>query len=350
MEVLYWLVAILVFGALIFIHEMGHYLTARLFGVKIYEFSIGMGPKMLTYTSKKTDIKYSLGVFPFGGYVSMAGEDETSDDPNALSKKAAWKRAIIVAAGAFMNLLLGFVLMFSLIASAPVLANTTVVAHPSQEWYDTNQFVSSATYGLQPGDRVLAINGTRVHTGYDLSYEIMHDGLEECAVTVLRDGQELTLSVRFPSAIEQGVGYGITDFYVGQDDKNFGQILRHTFHRSTTTVKMIWESLVDLIFGRYGMEAVSGPIGVAGMISEAAATGLQDVILLAAVISINLGIFNILPLPALDGGRLFFILIELVFRRPVPTKYEALVHGIGMVLLMGLMVFVLFKDIFTLFG
>ena len=350
MDILYWLIAILAFGLLIFIHEMGHYLTARLFRVKIYEFSIGMGPKLLTYTSKKTDIKYSLGMFPFGGYVSMAGEDEESDDPNALPNKAAWKRFIIVAAGAAMNLLLGMALMLSVVVATPVLPSNTIQQFPADEWYEKNEFVSSATYGLQAGDTIVAINGTRVHTGYDMSYEIVHDGAGECAVTVLRGGKELTLTVRFPSSVEQGVGYGIADFYVQPAEKSVGNVLRHTVSRTTTTVKMIWESLIDLFAGKYGMEAVSGPVGVAGVIADTAATSVWDTVMLIAVISINLGLVNIFPLPALDGGRLVFILIEMIARRPVPAKYEGIVHFIGFILLMGLMVLVLFKDIFSLFS
>ena len=350
MKALSWLFAILVFSALIFIHELGHYLTARLFHVKIHEFSIGMGPKMLTYTSKKTGIKYSIGVFLFGGYVSMAGEDEESDDPDALSKKPAWQRLIIVAAGAVMNLLLGFVLILSIVLGSETLPSNTIAQYPDEAWFEKNELTSSAEYGLQAGDTILAINGTRVHIGYDMIYEIMHDGAEECAVTVLRDGQEMTLSVRFPSSSEEGVAFGITDFYTGVDEKNFANVLRHTFYRSTTTVKMIWESVVDLFRGRYGMEAVSGPVGVAGAISEAASTDVWQTVLLSAVISINIGLFNLFPIPALDGGRLVFILFEMIFRRPVPAKYEGLIHFIGFVILMGLMVLILFKDIFTLFS
>lgn len=349
MDILYWLIAILAFSLLIFIHELGHYLTARLFRVKIYEFSIGMGPKMLTYTSKKTGIKYSLGVFLFGGYVSMAGEDEESEDPHALTKKPAWQRLIITAAGAVMNLLLGFLLILAIVIASANLPSNTVAQYPSDAWFAENGITSSSEYGLAAGDKIIAINGTRVHIGYDMIYEITHDGTEECAVTVLRDGQELTLSVRFPTSVADGVAFGMTDFYTGVDEKNVGNILRHTFYRSTTTVKMIWESVIDLFRGRYGMEAVSGPVGVAGAISQAAATDVWQTLLLMAVISINLGLFNLFPIPALDGGRLVFILFEMIFRRPVPAKYEGLVHFIGFVLLMGLMVVVLFKDIVTLF-
>lgn len=348
MNALYWLIAILLFSLLIFIHELGHYLTARLFHVKIHEFAIGMGPKMLTYTSKKTGIKYSLGIFLFGGYVSMAGEDEESDEPDALNKKPAWQRFIITAAGAVMNLLLGFVLILAIVLAATTLPSNTIARYPADAWFEQNKLVSSAEYGLAPGDTILAINGTRVHTYYDMNYEITHDGAEECAVTILRDGKEMTLTVKFPSTSTDGVTYGITDFYTDQDAKTVGNVLRHTFYRSTTTVKMIWESVIDLFSGRYGMEAVSGPVGVAGAISEAAAKDFWQTVMLMAVISINLGLFNLFPIPALDGGRLVFILFEMIFRRPVPAKYEGLVHFIGFVLLMGLMVLVLFKDIFSL--
>ena len=173
MNALYWLIALLVFSLLIFFHELGHYLTARMFGVKINEFSIGMGPKMLTYTSQKTGIKYSLGVFLIGGYVSMAGEDEESEDPNAISRKPAWQRFIVVAAGAVMNLLLGFVLIFSMVLSLPVLTGTTVAAH-----YESDKLpFSSADYGLRAGDTIVAVNGTRVHIGYDLMYLCVAESL-----------------------------------------------------------------------------------------------------------------------------------------------------------------------------
>lgn len=347
---LYWLLAFLVFGLLIFIHELGHYVTARIFGVKIYEFSIGMGPKMVTYTSKRTGIKYSLGVFLFGGYVSMAGEDEESDDPNAFSKKAAWKRFIVVAAGATMNLLLGVLLIGVLVASSGPLGSNRIAAYPPDSYFEENNITVSSREVLQPGDTILAVNGNRVHIAADLSYEILHEGGTEIPVTILRNGEEMTLSVRFPSSSEGGITYGYPDFYVEADETNLPNLLYHTFWRSTSTVKMVWDSLVDLVAGRYGMEAVSGPIGVAGAITDAAATDWLQLVYLVAVISINLGVFNLLPLPALDGGRLVFLFIEIVFRRPIPRQYEAMVHFVGILLLFGLMIAVTFKDLFALFS
>ena len=346
-DVLYWLIALLAFGLLIFIHELGHYLTARACHVTIHEFSIGMGPKMVTYTSKKTGIKYSLGMLPIGGYVSMAGEDEESEDPNALCRKPAWQRFIIIVAGGLMNLLLGVLLIFALVLSSANLGSNRIHSYPEKAPYD----ISSADSGLLPGDTILAVNGTRVYIADDLAYEVVHDGGEgPLDLTVLRDGREMTLSVQFPTVEAGGIRAGALDFYVQAEEKSLGNVLKHTLHRSLSTVKMVWESLVDFIGGRYGMEAVSGPVGVAGAISDAASNGLSQLAYLMAVISINLGIFNLLPVPALDGGRLFFILIEIIFRRPVPQKYEALVHFIGILVLFGFVILVTFKDIMSFFA
>ncbi len=350
MTALYWLVAVLVFGLLIFIHEFGHYLTARLFNVKIFEFSIGMGPKMVTYTSKKTEIKYSLGILPFGGYVSMAGEEDGFDDPNALPKKPAWQRFIITFAGAFMNLVLGIILVFSLVLFGGPLGSTTVDGFRPDEFYEVNEFTDRTSNVLQVGDEIVKVNGNRVHTADDLQYEIQHEGGEEIPVTVRRGGEELTLSVKFPVVTSQGVSFGVPDFWVKPVEKTVGTVLSHTYHQSVSTVKMIWDSLIDLITGKYGLEAVSGPVGVAGAISDAASTDFTQLIYLVAVITMNLGVMNLLPIPALDGGRLLFILLEIIFRRPVLTaNKEAIIHTVGIVILMLLMVVVLFKDIFTLF-
>lgn len=350
MKALYWLLAFLVFGILIFVHELGHYLTARLFHVKIEEFSIGMGPKMLTYTSKKTGIKYSLGVFLFGGYVSMVGEDEESDDPNALSKKAAWKRFIIVSAGAVMNFLFGAVLMFALVLSSGPLASNRIAGFRPDSFYEKNGFTVASSDTLQVGDEILAINGNAVYIANDLSYEIMHEGGEEIPVTVLRDGVKMTLSVTFPSETQGKMTIGVPDFFVEEEARTPLNLLRHTFFRCTSTVKMVYDGIFDMLGGKYGMDGVAGPIGVADAISTAAQTDLLQLLYLTVVISINLGIVNLLPLPALDGGRLVFILIEMITRRPVSQKIEGLVHFVGIVLLLGLTVLVAFKDIVSLFS
>lgn len=350
MTALYWLLAIFVFGLLIFLHELGHYLTARAFGVKIEEFSIGMGPKILTYTSKKTEIKYSIGMLPFGGYVSMLGENEDDESPDAFCKKAPWKRLIITAAGATVNLLTGLIVMLTLVLVGGPLASTVIAEYPPDSFYEEHNLTSSSIYGLQAGDRILAVNGQRVHVGFDLSYEIMRTGGKESTVTVLRDGVERTLTVTFPKGSSQGLAIGLIDFYVEPEERTLGNILSQTWYRTTGTVKMVFESFAGLLSGEYGLENVSGPIGIAGTMSEAAETDLLQFLLLVAIVTINLGIVNLFPIPALDGGRIIFILIEIIFRRPVPQKYEGIIHFVGIILLFALMILILFKDIFTLFA
>ena len=170
------------------------------------------------------------------------------------------------------------------------------------------------------------------------------------SVVVLRDGVEKELTVTFPSQVAEGMTVGIIDFYVEPDSRDFGRILTHTWYRTTGTVKMVFESFAGLLTGEYGMESVSGPIGVAGAMTDAAKTDPLQFLFLVAVITINLGIVNLFPIPALDGGRIFFILIELIFRRPVPAKYEGVVHFIGIIILFALMILILFKDIFALFA
>ena len=338
----YILLALLVFGIMIFVHELGHYTMARIFHVTIREFALGMGPKILTRTSKKTGIAYSLRLFPIGGFVSMVGEDEASDDEGALNKKPVWQRMLITVAGAVMNLLLGFLIMCVLVCTSRYLSGTTVAQF-------TEGAVSSQT-GLEVGDEILKIGGRNVHIADDLGYAIMHDAVEPVDVTVKRNGQTVVLpDVQFPTVIESGHAFGSPDFQVYGEEKNIGSVLYHSFYKSANTVTMIWESLIDLVTGRYGVEDLSGPVGVTGAISTAAKSGMPSLANMFVFISINLGIFNLLPLPARDGGRLVFQLIELIARRPVNPVIEGYIHFAGIVLLMLLMVVVTFKDILRLF-
>lgn len=338
------LIALLVFGALILVHEGGHYAMARLFRVKINEFAIGMGPKLLSRTSKKTGIAYSLRVFPIGGFVSMAGEDEESDDVNALNRKPVWQRMVITVAGATLNIVLGILLMTAMVLSAKSLTTTTVFRF-SEEVSVSNKD------GLQVGDTVTAVNGTRVYVYYDLAYHIMRDGTEPVELTVRRDGKTVVLhDVTFPTTTESGMNYGIVDFVPTAEGKNLGTVLKHTWRQTLTSVRMIWESLLDLVTGRAGLDQVSGPVGVTEAIGEAAKTGAYNFFYMTALISLNLGLFNLLPIPALDGGRLVFQLIEFIRRKPINPEWEGYIHFAGLAILMLLMIVITFKDIIGLFG
>lgn len=340
------LIAVLVFGFLIFIHEFGHYITARIFRVSIQEFSIGMGPRLLWYDSKKTGIRYSLSMFPIGGFVSMAGEMEETDDPNAFDKKPAWQRFIITAAGAAVNLVAGLLIMTIFAASASVPLGTTVVA----DFPETEYEVSSSQSGLSVGDEILKIGGKRVRTPDEVSYEIMRRGTKPIDILVLREGQEVLLpDVTFPVLEEQGQSFGAMDFRVYAKEKTFGGTISYAFSKSVLTVRMVWESLFDLITGRYSFAAVSGPVGISGAIGDAASKGTAPLLSLVALISINLGVMNLLPLPALDGGRLLTLTVEMVTRKKLPTNIEGIINGVGLILLLGLSAVILVKDVIQLF-
>ena len=342
------IIALFVFGFLILIHELGHYTFARIFKVKINEFSIGMGPKLLWYDSKKTGIRYSLSMFPIGGYVAMAGEDDENDDPNSFDKKPRWQRFIITLAGAAVNIVFGFLAMIVL-TSIINIGNTKVA-----DFIDGSELgyeVSSSQSGLQKGDVITHIDGKRVKILDELSYEIMRRGYEPLDVTVIRDGEEIVLKdVVFPTDEQQGQIFGVMDFKVQRvEDKNIFTVLSFSWNKSVLIVRMCWESLFDLITGRYTFAAVSGPVGISSAIGSAARAGFASLLYMVALISINLGVMNLLPIPALDGGRLITIIIEMIARKPIPKKIEGMINGIGLSALLLLSVIVMVKDVIQLF-
>ena len=303
-----------------------------------------MGPKLISKRSKKSGILYSVRAFPIGGFVSMVGEDEESDDVNALNRKPVWQRMVITVAGAAMNLIIGFILMTIVVITSTSIGGTTILRFAEDN-------ALSEQSGLMIGDEIIKVDDTRVHIASELAYEIMRNGVEPLDITVRRDGELVEIKdVQFPTIIEQGIQFGMTDFIVLAEEKTVGNVIEQSFYRSVSTVKMIWQSLLDLVTGRYGLEQMSGPVGVTAVVSEAAKSSFTDYLYLVVVITINLGIFNLLPLPALDGGRLIFQIIELIRRRPVKPEFEGYVHFIGIVLLMLLMVVITFKDVMNLFG
>lgn len=338
--------AVLVFGFLIFIHEFGHYISARIFKVKINEFSIGMGPKLVWYDSKKTGIRYALAMFPIGGYVAMAGENEESDDPNSFNKKPAWQRFIITAAGAFINIVAGFLAMIILTSMIPI-GSTTIgeFADKSETGYE----ISSSESGLMVGDTVIRVDGKRVKILDELSYEIMRKGNEPIDITVIRNGEEITIAdVVFPTVTESGQSFGSMDFRVRRAEKTFGNFMTFSFRKSFLIVRMCWESLFDLITGRYTLAAVSGPVGISSAIGNAAKEGITSLLYIVSLISINLGFMNLLPIPALDGGRLITVLFEMITRKRVPEKIEGMINTVGLMVLLLLSFVIMIKDVVQL--
>lgn len=340
MIVLYILLAIFIFGFMIFIHELGHFMFAKIFKVTIKEFSIGMGPKIFSKTGKD-NVAYSLRLLPFGGFVAMVGEDEDSDDPNAFNKKSAWKRFIIILAGALMNLLVGIIIMTILTTTTPRFGTTVV-----------GEFVENSTSieQLQINDKIIKVGNTRVNTASELSYEIMRKGYQPVDLTVIRNGKKIVIKdVDFPTVSSQGVVFGAMDFRVYGEDRTFGTVVKNSFYSCKSTIKMIYDSLFDLITGRYGIEQVSGPVGITGAITDAAKTDAYSLFYLIVVISMNLGVFNLLPIPALDGGSLLLLIVEMIIRKPIPSKVEYVIKAIGFALIMGLAVIIMLKDVIFLF-
>ena len=329
-----FLVAILFFGIVIMFHELGHFLFAKLFKVKVNEFSIGMGPAI--FKKKKGETDYAVRILPIGGYVSMEGEDEDSEDQHAFNNKPLWQRMIIVAAGATVNLIMGVIIVAIMLCQSDLIGTTQI-----RSFYDN---ATSAASGLEAGDKIVKINGKRVYSQYDITFLMMRDDDGVMDFVVKRDspieGQENLISIHY-------------DFIIVGVKPTFLSVTKNAFLESISIGRMVWISLFDLITGRYGLSEVSGPIGVINYVADAASASSTSMdwtplLTIMALIAINVGLFNLLPIPALDGGRLFFMFIELIIRRPIPQKFEKWVHAVGMILLLAFMAVISFKDIVSL--
>lgn len=334
-----YLVAIAVFLILIIIHEFGHFIAAKAVGVRVNEFAVGFGPKL--FSKKLGETTYSANLIPLGGYCAMEGEDEASGDSRAFCNKSPWRRFVIVVMGALFNLLFGLILIAIILAPSEKFLTTKVA-----EFHENS--VSNTT-GLKVDDEIIAVDGRKIFSTYDLSYAFTNVKDGKVDITVIRDGKRKELDdVTFKSETADGISYLTVDFYVYGQEKTFKNYIGQTFDTAVSYCAVIWRSLIDLIGGKYGISAVSGPVGMTAAIGSVAKQSLSALLPIMALITINLGLFNLLPIPALDGGRLVFILFEMIFRREVPQKYEALVHAIGFAVLIGFMLLITAKDIWSL--
>lgn len=438
------LIGVLLFELIIFIHEFGHFITAKRSGIKVNEFSLGMGPKIFSFGKGET--KYSLRIFPIGGFCAMEGEDEESPEPRAFNNAKVWKRMIVIIAGAVMNIILGFVLMFVVVVQQDAYSSTEVQSFPATSF-------SSCT-GLQSGDVIKEINGYGISTSMDFNYPISTAELktvdgstleiykEDCgnnlynmAVSLVQDknnklsdeqvskvnellskstneivkakSKEDAYSVyenyykeindacgikdyKVEKIVEKETRKRYTadilverngeekllknvqfftyttkdnsdpqvsiDFYVKPIDKTISSVISQTFKQTISTCKMIYASLGGLLTGKFGLKDMSGPIGIASAVTTVASESLSSgfmsavnsIIYVMMIITVNLGLFNMLPFPALDGGRFVFLIIEAIRGKSVPRKVEAIVNGIGMGLLILLMILITANDIFKL--
>ncbi len=337
-------ITVLVFGVIIFIHELGHFLAAKASRIKVHEFALGMGPTLFRFT--KGDTTYALRLFPIGGFVRMEGEDSESEDENAFGKKPVWKRIVVVVAGAFMNLLLGFLILVGITAGMETIPTKVVGGF---------RFAGTAaeTSGLQAGDEILKINGRTMFIEQDIVFSIDQDADHIVEMVVRRNGSKVTLQNVDANlvTVTDAEGEEVTrfPFYVNSEKKTVLSVLKYAALDTLYVGRVIWLSLLDLFKGAANVTDLSGPIGVGQVIGEARMMGLDTLFAMIAFITINVGIFNLLPIPALDGARLVFLLIEAVRRKPINPKYEGYIHAAGLILMMLLMVFVAFNDIMRFF-
>jgi len=349
---MYIAIAIIVFGLLVTIHELGHFIAAKSLGVKVNEFAVGMGPVILKRQGRET--KYSLRLLPIGGFCAMEGQDENSDDPGSFMNKPVWKRFIILIAGSFMNFLTGFLILAVLFAGYGALTTTTIASF-------MEGFPNTESSYLREGDAFYSIDGERTYLSNDITTFLSRGNGKTADIVIIRDGKKVLLN-DFPMELreyeingEKVLRYG---FYLKAEKATPGLKLRHSWYNSISFVRMVRMGLGDLISGSVGVKELSGPVGIVEIINdvgssaESKSAAISNIAYICAFIAINLAVMNMLPIPALDGGRIFFMLVTFVIekasRRRVNPKYENYIHVAGFVLLMGLMAFVLFNDILKL--
>lgn len=339
------ILAILIFSFIVFFHELGHFLLAKMNGVEVNEFAIGMGPAIYSREYKGT--KYAVRIFPIGGFCAMGEDDEVTESPNNFNNKSVWARISVIAAGPIFNFILAFI--FSVILTALVGYDKPVVSGVEEGY-------PAAEAGIQAGDTIVRMGGKRIHLFREVSvYNQFHQG-EEVAVTYRRNGEEKTVTLT-PKE-DKELGYerlGISSS--GYVKANFLTAMQYGVYVERFWINTTLESLKMLVTGKVGIDQLSGPVGIVDVVDdsykESRSYGfmavLAQLLYIAILISANLGVMNLLPLPALDGGRFVFLFAEAVRRKRVPPEKEGYVHLVGIACLMILMVFVMFNDIRRIF-
>ena len=342
-------IAIIAFGVLIGIHEFGHFIAAKSLGVKVNEFSIGMGPAI--FKRQKGETLYALRILPIGGYCAMEGEDEETDDPRCFSRQRGWKKIIILAAGSFMNFLLGLVLVLVIFSQAAGFNAPVISGFTENNPYEGEN-------ALQVGDEIYSVDGHRIYFTGNFSLYLSRNSSQVYDIVVIRDGERVELNDFAMKPYEQADGstaYGLSFSVV---EANLGNTLKYSWYTTIDFVRQVWLALSDLVGGLMGLDDMAGVVGIVDMINdvgsetaqnEGVGIALMDIGCLVAFIAVNLAVMNMLPIPALDGGRVLFVLlnglIHLITRKRIPARYEGYVHTAGFVLLLGLMVVVMYNDI-----
>ncbi len=349
LTVFYIILAILLFGLLILVHEFGHFITAKLSGVQVNEFSLFMGPAI--WKKQKGETLYALRCIPIGGYCAMEGEDGESDNPRAFGRAKVWKRLIILVAGSAMNFLAGFLITVLVISLSDGYLSTAQI-------YRIEEGRPFAGV-LQPGDEFYSIDGERVYVGSDITMLLDRESSGVHDLVVIRDGEKVTLN---DVTMQRDYGTGEQKYYgftIDITEKSFGGVLSYSWNTCRDFVRMARMGLSDLFTGRAGLKDMAGPVGIVSVVTEQSAKsesvgeGVLYVLYMFALIAVNLAVMNLLPIPALDGGRVVCLLVtaaaEKLLRRKLNPKYEAYLNAAFMIVLLIVMALITFKDIFQLF-
>lgn len=338
---------VLILGLIVLVHEFGHFFFAKLFGVYVYEFAIGMGPKIFSRKSKKSETVYSIRLIPIGGFVQLAGEglEEDKKIPKKLllQAKKPWQRFLILFFGAGNNFILALIVLFSLGLFCGCPTNSTVIPSVIQ---------GSPVYssGMLAGDKIISVDGNTTKTLDDLQlYLTIADG--ETDIVVLRNNEKISLKVvplTEEEAKKAGYTFGVT---FDQTKKNgFLNSIKYAFSKTGSLVRQIVITFKELFVGKVSVKELSGPVGIYSAVDATRQTGLANIFYLLALLSINVGFLNLVPFPAFDGGRILFVLIEKIKGSPVKPETENLIHSIGFFILIALIIFVSFNDILRLFN
>ncbi len=339
-----YILALIIFSAIVIFHELGHFLMAKWNGIEVIEFSLGMGPRLLSHVWG--DTRYSLKLLPIGGSCQMVGEEEASDSEGAFGNKSVWARIAVVAAGPVFNFILAWVLALIIVGSVGY-DNTMVDIIPDS---------AAAEAGMEDGDQIISINGSRTWLYREVSlYSSLHQG-QTATVVFERNGEKQTVELTPKQSDTGAYLYGFSRT-VQREKGGALETVGYSCAEIRYWLKATVESLKMLIGGQVGLEEMSGPVGIVSTIGDTYRESRVDgwyyvtmnMIMIAILLSVNLGVMNLLPIPALDGGRLVFLILEAIRGKAIPQEKESMVHFTGFVLLMGLMAVILFSDLHKLF-
>ena len=322
-------------GFLVTIHEGGHFLMAKLFKIKVEEFSIGFGPRIITKQGKET--LYSISLIPFGGYVRMLGEEERSDDPRSFNNSKLWKRMMVVLAGPIVNICFALLVYFVLVLSSGLVVTTEIASILP----DASESVKSS---LQVGDRIIQINGEKVKSRQDMSKALLLNDGQEVEIIVMRNGEKQTYRV---IPVDYDGVYILGLEMTKKDNPTVMERVSYAGNETSEFFTSIGDSLKMLVTGKVGMDQMTGPVGISKMVVET--NGLYSFVYLLALVSLSLGVTNLLPIPALDGGRLLILVVEGIRRKPLPEEMEYRLISLGFTFIILLSLYVTYNDIFRIF-